>query len=261
MAEREYGASLTTVTEASNIISVLKINVDAYPYSVVRSRPRHNASDAVKSPPDASKLKARSDSLVTGTEARQIAKKVSDSTVTLPASGNDQPAPTYGPSFYFRDSFFTFNPNTVDLNRIGIVYEYGDYYYICLELPHPSSGVFMEQSGFVLRTVVGPYLAAEWASLTKEHIGEYGIAVCGDDRRWKVHGQVLWAVQNSCRKTATALYHTPGWLSQCHEEEVRYNLGRWFKQAVYSVYLDEKERTNPNDEEADKFMEEFMVFD
>ncbi|KAI4627591.1 uncharacterized protein J4E87_004155 [Alternaria ethzedia] len=261
MAEREYGASLTTATEASNIISVLKINVDAYPYRSIRWRPRHNASDAVKSTPDASKIKARSDSLVTGTETRQTAKKVSDSTVTLPASGSDQPAPAYGPSFYFRDTFFTFNPNTVDLNRIGIAYEYGDYYYICLELPHPSSGVFMEQSGFVPRSVVGPYLAVEWASLTKEHIGEYGIAVCGDDRRWKVHGQVLRAVQNSCRKTATALYHTPRWLSQCHEEEVRYNLGRWFKQAVHSVYQHEKEKTNPNDEEADKFMEEFMVFD
>jgi hypothetical protein len=139
----------------------------------------------VSNPLEAVEGKGQSDSLV---NEAQCAAKVSESTIAEPSippsSAKRYNQPTYGPSAYFRCTFFNFDPHIVDLNKIGITYEYGDYYFVVVQLPHPQTREPFFQCGFLNRRYVGSYLVYEWESLVKEQIGEWGSAVCDDDGRW-----------------------------------------------------------------------------
>lgn len=84
---------------------------------------------------------------------------------------------THSLSAYFRGTFSNFNPDVVELNKVGITYEYGDHYFVLVQLPHPQTSELIFQCGFLNRAYVGPYLVYEWNSLVKEQIGEWGAAV------------------------------------------------------------------------------------
>ncbi|CAN9147927.1 unnamed protein product [Alternaria alternata] len=90
---------------------------------------------------------------------------------------------THGLSAYFRGTFSNFNPDVVDLNKVDITYEYGDHYFVLVQLPHPQTSELIFRCGFLNRAYVGPYLVYEWNSRVKEQIGEWGAAVYDDDGR------------------------------------------------------------------------------
>lgn len=94
---------------------------------------------------------------------------------------------THSLSAYFRGTFSNFNPDVVELNKVGITYEYGDHYFVLVQLPHPQTSELIFQCGFLNRAYVGPYLVYEWNLLVKEQIGEWGAAVYDDDGRWVSH--------------------------------------------------------------------------
>lgn len=262
MAELEDRVSPGAAREASSIHSVFNINVTAYSFNMMTRYPRRDAFDAVVTPPDTSKPEARSDSLVTDTQARQLMEGLSKIAVTKPAaqpsSAQNHDQATDGPSCYFRYPFFNFSPNIVDVNKIGIVYEFHHFYYIMVDLPHPMTGEITHQSGFIGRSVVGPYLAAEWASLKKENIGEIGTAVCTDDGRWSVHSHILQAVRSLCRHEALILQYSHANLG---EEQVKLKLSQVFKLVINWVHAIEERKMHKQNQEADKFMDEFMVFE
>ncbi|RYN83275.1 hypothetical protein AA0117_g969 [Alternaria alternata] len=81
---------------------------------------------------------------------------------------------THSLSACFRGTFSNFNPDVVVLNKVGITYEYGDHYFVLVQLPHPQTSELIFQCGFLNRAYVGPYLVYEWNSLVKEQIGEWG---------------------------------------------------------------------------------------
>jgi hypothetical protein len=254
--------SQAAAREASSIHSVFNINVTAYSYSMMIRDTRRDASDAVVTATDTSKPKARSDSLVTDTQARQLAEGLGETATTKPttqpSSAQNHAQATSGPSCYFRCPFFSFNPDTVDLNKIGIVYEYRQSYFIMVDLPHPSTRKNIHQSGFIGRSVVGPYLAAEWASLTKEEIGESGTAVCANDGRWAAHSHMLQSLRYRCRREALIMQHS---LAKLGEEQVKLKLSQVFKLVVNWVHTLEERKAHEQNQVADKFMEEFMVFE
>jgi hypothetical protein len=261
MAEPKERISLAEAKEASNSLSVFN-NVAAYPIRMIKKHSSRNVSEAASNPPKAVKHKVRSDSLMNDTQQRQSAEGVSEDTVTntsiQSSSAHRYAQPTYGPSCYFRCTFFNFNPNTVDINKIGILYEHGKSYFITVELPHPHTSVPTVQCGFVDRHVTGPYLFAEWHSLEKEYIGDKGITVCADDGRWAVHSHMLQLLRFHCGREAKTIDYMLVMLS---EEEAKAKLSQRLKLIVEDVYMALKAKEHQAAKEADKFMEEFMVFE
>lgn len=183
--------------EAFNGSLVYNFSNIAYPHSVIIKDSYRNPyertgylnlcvlSPMVSCTPEDGKDEGISDHLVNDTQPRE---EVSESTMGIsiiqPSSTERHTQPTHGSSLYFRCNFPNFCPQNVDLNKTGVIYQYGHNYYVVVQLPHPHTGEPALICGFLHRGNVGSYLTYEWESLLKEPIGKWGIALCGDDGRW-----------------------------------------------------------------------------
>ncbi|KAG9192202.1 hypothetical protein G6011_10936 [Alternaria panax] len=264
---------------ASKGLSAFDISNTANPDNILFEHPCHDsceqaelldvtaASSVVSSPAAAGKGKGRSDSLITDTHS---APKASEFTMAklkiLPPPADLYAQQTPGPSAYFRCTFFNFDPDIVDLNKIGITYEYGDHYFIVVQLPHPQTSEPVFQCGFLNRACVGSYLVYEWDSLVKEKVGEWGVAVCDDDGRWAMHSGMLHFMRYLCGRVAKALryqimLHVQKRGVKLGAEKVKAQLLERFMTVFGRVEWDMKISEKQAAEEADKFMEEFMVFE
>ncbi|KAH6859715.1 hypothetical protein B0T12DRAFT_482042 [Alternaria alternata] len=173
---------------------------------------------------------------------------------------------THSLSACFRGTFSNFNPDVVELNKVGITYEYGDHYFVLVQLPHPQTSELIFQCGFLNRAYVGPYLVYEWDSLVKEQIGEWGAAVYDDDGRWDVHSSMLQFMRYLCGEVAKGLQYqeflyTLKRGTKLGAEKVKAQLLERFMIVFGRVESDIKMKEEETGKEADKFMMEFMVFE
>jgi hypothetical protein len=196
MANPKERELLTEAKQASDG-SVFNSSNAAYAHSVITEESYCNIYNetglsnmfqmfpAVSCPPKTGKGKERSDSLVKDTQPTKEVGESSLSRRNTPSSSADCHAqPIHIPSWYFKCTFLNFNSHNVDLNKTGVVYQYEHYYFVAASLSHHQTSESTLKYGFIHREHVEKYLVYEWESLTKERIGEWGIALCGDDGRW-----------------------------------------------------------------------------
>ncbi|KAF2827619.1 hypothetical protein CC86DRAFT_455229 [Ophiobolus disseminans] len=121
---------------------------------------------------------------------------------TLRETGNDVPTSlatissrnrTAPPLLYSRTAVI--DPSTIDFNRIGILFAYGDYYYIVLDAMPAQATPY---SGFLHRSRIGMTLTCEWESIRgKTRACPRGVGTAGNEGGWwHVHSRTLMQLRS-----------------------------------------------------------------
>lgn len=154
----------------------------------------------------------------------------------------------------------------VDYDRLGNLFEYGDWYYLMFE--HPTLGV---RGGFKAKANVGLPLVQEWRSIVKQQVGAFGIAATGeyDETQWHVHSAHVMALRIRCayyaehgekaRKAETAEKARKGEEREVGFKEFGNELERGFDGVVEKYFGDLEKKKRREREEAEDAWMEFMV--
>jgi hypothetical protein len=174
---------------------------------------------------------------------------------------------TFIPNAYFRCPIQGFNNRFVDINNMGILYEYKDAYFVVVEVPHPDGGKNALCRGFIKHEHVGPYLRFEWAALTTNPTGNHDSFGAGvNEARFTVQSGMLKQMRSGCVNVAR--------IAENQAQEYENQRGQVVDDATYkgllnttmvrmvdNIYGPTQKREAKEMEEANPFMEEFMVFE
>ncbi|RMZ70513.1 hypothetical protein GMOD_00000616 [Pyrenophora seminiperda CCB06] len=200
-------------------------------------------------------------------DVQKFTQPIADKVVSQTAPTNSEGRVKYPPSAYLRIPS-CINPSTINFDEIGILYEFGDYYFfVFAELVGNDQKRIVLHSGYMEQSCVGHYLRTEWTSLEKCEVefGRFGTGALGTDggnSEWNVHSGRIQRLRAQCLEMAKE-YAT--WLkgrvsSQTTTETIKRNL-----QLAWSDVMSRAETEWTLEQEklkdADKFMEEFMVFE
>ena len=162
---------------------------------------------------------------------------------------------------------------TVDFNRIGILYEFADYFFLAFEVSRetsPGSIVKREYDGFVPRERVGHYLKTEWALLDKCELqpGLFGTGALVTDAgsgEWSVHSARIQLMRARCLEAAKEWVNTLKAshkidMSQVTTKGIEKHLEHRLKKARMMAATEWYAKYEASLKEGDEFMEELMVF-
>lgn len=90
------------------------------------------------------------------------------------------------------------DPDAVNFDRLGILYEYFEFYFTICEVTEPKTGEVKLIHAWMPRHNLGPYIKREWASLPKVKVGAYGAGVASSEGWWKVHGMEMQNLRSAC---------------------------------------------------------------
>jgi len=226
------------------------------------------------------KGKARADNNIVPAPKAATASCANSSTQTTARKDMFQPPPTdskdqirYPPSAYFCQTS-KINPNTIDLNNVGILFEFADYFFVVFEIPRENNkhGV-VPRSEFVRRSMIGRYLTTEWAMLEKcdirlglGHIGTGALGADAEKREWNAHGRKIQHMRTRCLETAreltTFLTKKEDFdLDRAPTEQIKRLMARALSRAVDMADAEWKVKEQEEIVDDDKLVEEFIVFE
>ncbi|KAF1844085.1 uncharacterized protein K460DRAFT_157415 [Cucurbitaria berberidis CBS 394.84] len=167
---------------------------------------------------------------------------------------------------YFHVNVPLFDSGVVNFDKIGILYEFLNGFYIVYESLQPQTGrptihrAWMPQSG------VGSYLKAEWLSLPKIQVGPYGAGVPTSDGWWNVHSTTIQYLRLSCLMKAQEIELEVCKAKEEKRQEVNLRrcvdvLGVQFGRIIDALYGTRRVQEAEAAKATEKFMEEFMDFD
>jgi hypothetical protein len=155
---------------------------------------------------------------------------------------------------------------TIDFDRNGILYEYGDVFFTVLEaLTEDKMGATKKtlRCGWLTNELLGPYLQQEWQSLPKIRIGAKGSAAYGlEDSRWHVHSMTIQSLREAIageaqeidsKRSTSQLRLSEGLFTKTLE----FNFGRIVETYYRSMRIREEQATK----EAQSAIDEFCVPD
>jgi hypothetical protein len=107
----------------------------------------------------------------------------------------------FTPNSYFACPVMNFNPRNVNIERIGILYEYMEHYFVMVEV-HVGYKIGL-RCGFLRRELVGPYLRSEWKALPEVWTGK-GFGAGVDETRWSMQSGMIQEMRSACVEAAKA---------------------------------------------------------
>jgi hypothetical protein len=102
---------------------------------------------------------------------------------------------TFTPNSYFACPIMNFNPRNVNIERIGILYEYMEHYFVMVEV-RVGRKIGL-RCGFLRRELVGPYLQSEWKALPEIWTGK-GFGAGVDEGRWTIQSGMIQDMRSEC---------------------------------------------------------------
>jgi len=215
------------------------------------------------------KGEARADNIVA--DSKVATASSANSTTQNTPSTDSKDKISYPPSAYSCLES-NINPNTIDLNKVGVLYEFMHYFYVIFETPCENrKKSTVTRCGFTPRWNMGRYLAIEWKMLEKCEIGLglFGTGALGVDtgkREWNAHGGKMQRMRTRCLETARelAVYLTEKEdldLDQATTEDIKGYLGHALSRATGKADAEWKVKEQEETEDGDKFIEEFMLFE
>ncbi|CAA9962147.1 hypothetical protein PTMSG1_05524 [Pyrenophora teres f. maculata] len=190
-------------------------------------------------------------------------------TQTPPAESNG--LINYPPSAYCCMNS-SLNPDNVDINAVGILYEFRNQFFVVFQSTLANNREFpVLRYGFVAQHAIGRYLKIEWEMLENCPIGlgNFGTGALGTGagkKEWNVHSAKIQRMRAVCFETAkeVALWLTskekPD-LSLVEDHVIKSDLERAFIEKMKEVDAEWRLKERKNFVDAEKFMEEFMVFE
>ena len=168
------------------------------------------------------------------------------------------------PYFYLEKPGF--DPQNVDFNNFGILYQFCGAYYIVYNHLNPESNKPSLTHGWVPQDNVGPYLKREWESLPKQKIGRFGEGIASGDSTWNVHSDTIQSLRGFCVMIATRVEALVAIHLQTRGQKVGLNdqgkrLLREFKRVIDATVGTKFVKDSAVAEDSDSFMKEFMVFE
>jgi hypothetical protein len=107
----------------------------------------------------------------------------------------------FTPNSYFACPVKNFDPRNVNIERIGILYEYMEHYFVMVEV-RVSYKIGL-RCGFLRRELVGPYLRSEWKALPEVWTGK-GFGAGVDETRWSMQSGMIQDMRSACVDAAKA---------------------------------------------------------
>ena len=225
------------------------------------------------------KGKPRADDIVPASKAAN-ASCANNPTQTTAHSDMSQPPPTdskdqsrHPPSVYFCQTS-KINPNTINLNNVGILFEFADYFFVVFEVPRENNKHdVVPRSEFVRHWMIGRYLTTEWTMLEKcdiglglGHVGTGALGADAEKREWNAHGGKMQYMRTRCLETARelAIFLTKKEdfdLDRAPTEQIKRLLARALSSAMDKADAEWKVEEHKEIVDGDKLVEEFIMFE
>ncbi|KAI0591056.1 hypothetical protein TUN199_10211 [Pyrenophora tritici-repentis] len=210
-------------------------------------------------------------SVATASDARCTAENTFREALTQTPPVDNDGQISYPPSAYCC-IVSIMNPNNIDMNAIGILYEFRNYFFVVVPTPPANNQeVPMPRYGFMPEWAVGRYLKVEWEMLKKYKVvlGTVGIGACGADagkKEWNVHSAKIQLKRAACLEMAKEL---AVWLAEKEERDlspakdnvVRRSLERALFQKMCRLDAEWVWKEQNMLVDAENFMQDFMVYE
>jgi hypothetical protein len=187
--------------------------------------------------------------------------------LTSPATTPEPtPKPTWRPNAYFYRLIADFDPNNVDLNKVGILYEYKDVYFVVLEIPYIKGGMNKFRRTYMKREEVGPYLRLEWEALPKVGDRERGYGAASAEGSWAGYSGMVQKMRMECvEATGTAANEARNYKDRYGKgmdaEMYKGLLETCIRRPVDTLYVPMAMEEAQKKKEAEELFEEFMVLE